>query len=100
MRLANNQGATKGKCRDEEESPPDKKQMFVPETRERVSVRATKSLARVLVSLSFSLSLSPPPSLFLSLSLSFITRVAPHCVNTLMILHAAHITLTHVVSAD
>ena len=40
---------------------------------------------------------SPPPSLFyplsyssLSLSLIFITRVAPHCVNTLMILHAAH----------
>jgi hypothetical protein len=28
-------------------------------------------------------------SLSLSLSL-FITRVAPHCVNTLMILHAAH----------
>jgi hypothetical protein len=26
----------------------------------------------------------------LSLSLIFITRVAPHCVNTLMILHAAH----------
>ena len=26
----------------------------------------------------------------LSLSLNFITRVAPHCVNTLMILHAAH----------
>ena len=26
----------------------------------------------------------------LSLSLSCITRVAPHCVNTLMILHAAH----------
>jgi hypothetical protein len=25
-----------------------------------------------------------------SLSLNFITRVAPHCVNTLMILHAAH----------
>ena len=32
----------------------------------------------------FSLSLS------LSLSLSCITRVAPHCVNTLMILHVAH----------
>ena len=29
-------------------------------------------------------------SLSLSLSLNFITRVAPHCVNTLMILHAAH----------
>ena len=29
-------------------------------------------------------------SLSLSLSLSCITRVAPHCVNTLMILHAAH----------
>ena len=27
---------------------------------------------------------------YLSLSLNFITRVAPHCVNTLMILHAAH----------
>ena len=26
----------------------------------------------------------------LSLSLSCITRVAPHCVNTLMILHVAH----------
>jgi hypothetical protein len=51
-------------------------------------------------SLNWSLSL-----LFLSLSLSliFITRVAPHCVNTsiylslsLMILHAAH---THLMSA-
>jgi hypothetical protein len=29
-------------------------------------------------------------NLSLSLSLIFITRVAPHCVNTLMILHAAH----------
>ena len=27
-------------------------------------------------------------------SLSFVTRVAPHCVNTLMILHAAHTTLS------
>ena len=26
----------------------------------------------------------------LSLSLSCVTRVAPHCVNTLMILHVAH----------
>ena len=25
-----------------------------------------------------------------ALSLIFVTRVAPHCVNTLMILHAAH----------
>ena len=34
----------------------------------------------------------PSLSLFLSLSLSLscITRVAPHCVNTLVILHAAH----------
>ena len=30
----------------------------------------------------------------LSLSLNFITRVAPHCVNTLMILHAAHTLMT------
>ena len=30
------------------------------------------------------------PSLSLSLSLSCITRVAPHCVNRLMILHVAH----------
>ena len=29
-------------------------------------------------------------SLSLSLSLSIITRVAPHCVNTLRILHAAY----------
>ena len=29
-------------------------------------------------------------TLSLSLSLSCITRVAPHCVNTLMILHVAH----------
>jgi hypothetical protein len=36
-------------------------------------------------------------SLSLSLSLIFITRVAPHCVNTLMILHAAH---TCMMSAD
>ena len=67
MRLANNQGSTKGKCRDEEESLPDKKQMFVPETRERVSVRATKSLAAFWY-LSFSLSLSVSVSLSLSLS--------------------------------
>ena len=33
-------------------------------------------------------------SLSLSLSLIFITRVAPHCVNTLMILHAAHTLMT------
>ena len=32
----------------------------------------------------------PLLSLSLSLSLSCITRVAPHCVNTLMILHVAH----------
>ena len=32
--------------------------------------------------------------LSLSLSLIFITRVAPHCVNTLMILHAAHTLMT------
>ena len=35
---------------------------------------------------------APAPSMSksLSLSLSCIARVAPHCVNTLMILHVAH----------
>ena len=36
-------------------------------------------------------------SLSLTLSLIFITRVAPHCVNTLMILHAAHTRIVRIV---